>query len=392
VDFFLVPGVSRMLDWGAVVEAGRVKLRQSARILKGKALSSVRASVIAFNGLDEDGRVTEVLLRMQHAFEMLMKAALNQQGTPVFDRKTGKSVGLDKALNLAASDPKIKLTTDEAGLIRTLDAMRDEEQHWYTNVDEGILYMHVRAGVTLFDDLLLRVFGEHLGDHIPRRVLPIGAEPPKDFQLLVDEAFDRVKDLLKPGRRKGAQARADVRTLLAMEAHTDPDSVVSDKDVTRVIQGITAGKTREQVFPKLDGVAANVTGEGLEVQVRFVKSGGMPITYVSDGADASAVRVVDLHKKYHLTATEVAQKLGVTTPRALALRRHVGADTNPDMSNTFYMGKVKYLGYSDNAVTAMRNAMNTLDMAQIWAAHRPTSKPVAPCTQDGCAAELVRAA
>ena len=369
-----------------------MKLRQSARILKGKALSSIRASVVAFNGLDDDGRVTEVLLRMQHAFEMLMKASLNQQGTSVFDKKTGKSVGLDKALNLAATDKKIKLTTDEAGLVRTLDAMRDEEQHWYTNVDEGLLYMHIRAGVTLFDDLLFRVFGERLGDHIPRRVLPIGAEPPKDFQLLVDEAYDRVKDLLKPGRRMGAQARADVRTLLAMEAHTDPDTVVSDKDVTRVIRGITEGKTREQVFPKLSGVAADIIGDGIEVQVRFVKSGGMPITYVSDGADASAVRVVDLHKKYYLTATELSLKLGVSPPRALALRRHVGADSDSDMSNVFHMGKVRYLGYSDNAVTAMRNAMENLDMDAIWATHRPTNKAVPPCTQSGCAVPLAAAA
>lgn len=369
-----------------------MKLRQSARILKGKALASVRASVIAFNGLDDDGRVTEVLLRIQHGFEMLMKAALNQRGIAVFDKKTGRSIGLDKALNLAQGDAIIKLSNDEAGLIRTIDAMRDEEQHWYTTVDEGILYMHVRAGVTLFDDLLHRVFGERLGNHIPRRVLPIGAEPPKDFQLLVDEEFERVRELLKPGRRMGAQARARVRTMLAMEAHSDPDTLVSDKDVTRVVKGITDGRGRAQVFPKLSGVSADVSGEGVGLEVRFVKSGGMPVTYVSDGADASAVRVVDLQKKYYLTATELAQKLGVSPPRALALRRHVGADANPDMSNTFYMGKVRYLGYSDNAYTAMRGAKNNLDMDAIWAAHRPTNKPVPLCTETDCAATSAKAA
>ena len=371
-----------------VVEADTMKLRQSARILKGKAVASVRASVIAFNGLDEDARVTNVLLRMQHAFEMLLKAALNQGGASVFDKKTGKSIGLEKAINLAQGDRKIKLGADEAGLIRTIDAMRDEEQHWYSVVDEAILYMHVRAGVTLFDDLLLRVFEERLGNHIPRRVLPIGAEPPKDFQLLVDEEYERVRDLLKPGRRMGAQARGHIRTLLAMEAHSDPDTLVSDKDVTRVVKGITEGKSRYQVFPKLSGVSANLSGEGVELEVRFVRTGGVPVTYVSDGADASAVRVVDLQKKYYLTASELATKLGVTPPRATAVRRHVGADTNPDMSNTFRMGKVRYLGYSDNAYTAMLAAERDLDMVEIWAAHRPTNRPVPTCTQPGCASIL----
>lgn len=117
-----------------------------------------------------------------------------------------------------------------------------------------------------------------------------------------------------------------------MEAHSDPDTLVSDKDVTRVVKGITEGKSRDQVFPKLSGVSANLSGEGIDLEVRFVRSGGMPVTYVSDGADASAVRIVDLHKKYYLTASELATKLGVTAPRATAVRRHVGADTNPDMS------------------------------------------------------------
>lgn len=375
------------------MKAGGVKLRQSARILKGKALSSTRAGVIAFNGLDDDGRVTNVLLHMQHGFEMLMKAALNQQGVSVVDKKTGKSVGLDRALNLAQNDAKIKLTSDEAGLVRTIDAIRDEEQHWYTTVDEGILYMHIRAGVTLFDDLLNRVFGERLGNHIPRRVLPIGAEPPKDFQLLVDEEYERVRDLLKPGRRMGAQAKAHIRTMLAMEAHTDPDTLVSDKDVTRVVKGIAAGKTREQVFPKLSGVATDITGEGVELEVRFVKSGGMPVTYVKNGVDASAIRIVDLQKKYHMTATELARKLNLTAPKALALRRHVGADANEDMSHPFNMGKVRYLLYSDNAYTAMGDGRDHLDMSAIWAAHRPTGKaPLPGCTQDGCASHLARAA
>lgn len=363
-----------------------MKLRQSSRILKDKAVASVRASVVAFNGLDDHGRVTNVLLRMQHAFEMLLKSALDQQGASVFDKKTGKSIGLEKALNLAQGNQKIKLTSDEAGLIRTIDAMRDEEQHWYAIVDESILYMHIRAGVTLFDDLLLRVFDERLGDHIPRRVLPIGAEPPREFQLLVDEEFERIRQLLKPGRRRGAQARAHIRTLLAMEAHTDPDTAVSDKDVTRVLNGISKGKTREQVFPKLGGVSAMLSGEGVELEVRFVRSGGMPVTYVSDGADASAIRVVDLHKKYYMTATELAAKLGVTSPRATAIRRHIGADTNTDMSNVFYMGNVRYLGYSDNAYKAMSDAKNGLNMEEIWAAHRPTNKPLPICSQPPCAA------
>lgn len=368
--------------------------RQSARVLKGKAVASARASLVAFNGLNDDGRVTEVLLRMQHAFEMLLKAGLNAQNVSVFDKKTGKSISLDKAINLAMGDKKIKLAEPEAGLIRAVAALRDEEQHWYTVVDEGLLYTHMRAAVTLFDDLLHRIFGDRLAAHIPRRVLPIGAEPPKDYQLLIDEEFERVRDLLKPGKRQGFEARARIRALLAMEAHVDPDAVVSEKDVASVARGVAKGEAREVVFPKLSGVGTEVAGEGMEVQVRFVKQGGMPVTYVADGADASGIRLVDQEKKYYMSATELAKRLSITPPRATALRRHVGADSDPNMSHQFSFGPLKIVQYSDNALVAMRAALESLNMDEIWAAHAPVRRKdgAVACSQKGCKVEFGKAA
>ena len=52
-----------------------MKLKQEARVLRGKALSSLTVAVAAFNSPHEEGRITQVLLFLQHAFEMLLKAA-----------------------------------------------------------------------------------------------------------------------------------------------------------------------------------------------------------------------------------------------------------------------------------------------------------------------------
>ena len=272
-----------------------MKLRSSARILKRKAVSSFRRSIGAFNSVDDDGRVTTVLLHAQHAFEMLLKAALNQKRVAVFDKATGRSIGFEAVLRQAAQTTGIKLTDEEAGTLRAIDALRDDEQHWYNDVDEALLYVHLRAAVTLFDDLLQRVFNEHLADHLPRRILPVSTEPPQDFQVLVDQEYTKIAELLQPGRRMGAEARARIRTLLAMEAHTEPDTKVSDKDVTRVEAGIREGKQRTQVFPRLGKVGAAVSGDGLEVQVRFVRhEGALPVTFTNDEeVDAAAIRTVD---------------------------------------------------------------------------------------------------
>jgi hypothetical protein len=89
----------------------------------------MRSAMLAFDGLDDDGRVTRLLLHLQHAFEMLLKIALVQDRQAVFDKKSGKSIGFDTCVNLA--QPKaISLSPWERGTLRTIDAMRDEEQHW----------------------------------------------------------------------------------------------------------------------------------------------------------------------------------------------------------------------------------------------------------------------
>jgi hypothetical protein len=137
-----------------------MRLRQEARVLKRKALWSLVAATEAFNSPRDDGRATRILLHIQHSFEMLLKAALVQAGVSVFDRKTGRSVGFESCVNLAMGNGTIKLAESDAGTLRAIDAMRDDEQHWFNEVPEQLLYLHTRAGVTLFDDLLLRAFGD----------------------------------------------------------------------------------------------------------------------------------------------------------------------------------------------------------------------------------------
>lgn len=320
---------------------------------------------------------------------MLLKAALNQQQVTLFDKKTGRSIGFEAVVRQAQQHPKIKLTDEDAGTLRTIDAMRDDEQHWYNEVDEGLLYLHVRASITLFDDLLFKVFGDRLADHLPVRVLPISVEPPQAFDVLVDREYSKIAELLKPNRRAGAEARARIRTLLAMEAHNEPETKVSDTDVNRVEKGIRAGKDREQVFPKLSVVGAAITGgAGPEVQVRFVKKDGLPVSIVPAGAgagvDVAAIREVDLQKKFHWSSNELAEKFDQTHPRLVALRRHLNLDDDPNMAHTFKFGSSSHIRYSDNAYAAIRDALEKLDMNAIWASHTPNytvaAKPA--CNQD----------
>jgi hypothetical protein len=364
----------------------------NVRELKRKSLSSLRTAVTAFNSLDNDGRTTAVLLHLQHAFEMLLKASLDSAKVTVFDKRSEKSISFEVAIRKCQETPGIKLSDGEAGTMRVIDAWRDAEQHWYATVDEGLLYLHVRAAITLYDGLLHKVFGERLGDHLPARVLPISAEPPQDFQLLVDREYARIAELLHPKRRGRGEAHSRIRALLAMESHTDPDAAeIREADVRRVERGVRSGKPRAQVFPKLSAVGSDVSGEGLTVEVKLVKTGGLPITYVSaeSGVEPAAIRTVDLEKKFHMGAYDLADKAGIDRTRATAVRRHFNLDTNDDVhSHRFVFGSTSLMRYSDNALRKMKEAKESLSLAELWKAHRtpPKGKKLPPCSQPGCVA------
>jgi hypothetical protein len=365
-----------------------LKLKQEARVLRKKALSSLVNATTAFISPLEEGRVTQVLLNLQHSFEMLLKAALVQSGSSVFDKKLGRSLGFEKCVNLAQASAVIKLSTDEAGTLRTIDTMRDDEQHWFNEVSEQLLYVHARAAITLFDELLQRVFGEHLADHLPSRVLPISTDPPRDLDLLIDEEYSQISELLKPGRRARHEARARIRTLLAMEAHVEPDSQVSAKDVDRVEKGIKAGQKRADVFPRLDDVTTAVEGLGATVKVHITKKDGAPVRYTADEfVPAAAIREVDLDRKFYLSANDLATKVGLTSPKSTALRRHLGIDDDPKVHYVFVMGSQKHHRYSDGALKKMKDAVAEANMDDIWEGHKPTGggKRKRICAVPGCA-------
>lgn len=75
-----------------------MRLKQEARVLQRKALASLKTATAAFNSPFDEGRTTTVLLSLQHAFEMLLKAALVQENVLVFDRRAGRSIGFEKCV------------------------------------------------------------------------------------------------------------------------------------------------------------------------------------------------------------------------------------------------------------------------------------------------------
>lgn len=285
-----------------------MKLLREARTLKIKAVSSLRIGMQAFNSFDDDGRITTVLLHLQHACEMLLKAVLVQNKAKVFDKVTGRSITFDRSLGLCIAH--YGLTPEEAGVMRAVDSLRDAAQHWLVVVAEDLLYLNTRALITAFDSYLLRALEISLIDHIPARVLPVSTMPPGDFEFLIDREYNLIRELLEPGRRQRDEARGRIRSMLAMESIAVEEVEVSERDIDRVERAVRGGQNINDVFPRLSTVGTRTDGEGVNLIVHFTKKEGAPVRYIGgdDPADAAAVRELDLQKKFYLGAADLAKK------------------------------------------------------------------------------------
>lgn len=253
--------------------------------------------------------------------------------------------------------------------MRAIDALRDAAQHWFVFVSEDLLYLQTRALITSFDAYLQRILEDALANHIPPRVLPISTMPPGDFEFLIDKEFTLVAELLKPGRRARDEARARIRSMLAMEAIVTEEVEISERDIDRIEKAMRGGTELTAVFPRLATVGTSTNGEGVNLTVHFTKKQGAPVQYVGgdDPTAAAAVREIDLRKKFHLQATPLADKVGLTPPKAKVLRVHLGLDQDPSCIHVFEFGSQKIPCFSDNAVAKMKEALAGVDMNELWA-------------------------
>ena len=96
-----------------------------------------------------------------------------------------------------------------------------------------------------------------------------------------------------------------------------------------------------------------------------------------DPREAAAVRLVDLERKYHISPQQLADRLGLSTLKAAALRRHLGiADDDDRYCHVFDFGSQKPRRYSDNALRDMEQALDAgLDMDDVWRQHGRRRRP-----------------
>lgn len=347
-------------------------MKREAKLLLQKAVDSLILAIELFNRPHDRGRVSSTLILLDHSFEMLMKAAILHRGGRIREKHAKETIGFDACVRRSLSDGKIKYLTDEQALVlQTINGLRDAAQHHLLDISEGQLYVHMQSGVTLFRDLLKSVFNEDLARHLPSRVFPVSTSPPTDLATLFDSEVEEIKKLLQPGRRRRVEALARLRPLAILDAAIRGEKgQPSDSDLRRIGIEVTHGKAWADVFPGAAAVEIVADGTGPSLSLRLSKKEGIPIQLVPEGtpgASVVAVKRVDELGFYSLGAKQLAEKVGLTTPKLVAVVDYLGLRGDKECYKEIQIGKAVFKRYSPKAIDVIKQALERESADEIWA-------------------------
>lgn len=225
-------------------------MKREARLLLEKACDSMLLCIELFNRPHDRGRTSSTLILLNHAFEMLLKAALVHRGNRIRETKANQTIGFDTCVRRGLTVGDIKfLSEEQALLLQSINRLRDAAQHDLLEISEGQLYVSTQAGVTLFRDLLKAVFEQELSHYLPERVLPVSTSPPSDLSTLFDHEVAEIKKLLRPGKRRRLEAEARLRPLAILDAAISGDEGNPDTAaLRRVADEVASGKSWQDIF------------------------------------------------------------------------------------------------------------------------------------------------
>ncbi len=354
-------------------------MKKESKMLLDKALDSLMLSINSFNSPFDRGRVSSVLILLDHSFEMIMKAAILHKGGKIREKGKKETIGFDNCVRKGLSDSVLKFVTNEQAMVlQTINGLRDAAQHHLLEISESQLYIHVQSGLTLFSDLLLRVFGINISSVLPNRTLPVSTEMPLDLEMMFDYEIAKIKEMMKPGKRKQTEAEARLRPLAILDSVIKGEKGQPTKRQLNDIKNeITSGKTWQKIFVGAASIRISTEGSGPSISLRISSKEGEPIQLVPEGtpgASVVAVRRVNELGYYTLTLNQVAREVKLTPPKTLAVIRSLGLQENSEYFKEFNMGSQKYKRYSAKVTVAIKEKLKVTTLDEIWRKFNPSKK------------------
>lgn len=346
-------------------------MKKEVKHLYSKAVDSLILSIELFNRPSDTARIHGVLILMDHSFEMLLKSAIRHKGGKIRENRKVNTIGFEACVRKAFSDEQIRfLAEDEVLTLQSLNGLRDAAQHYTLEISEQHLYFQAQSGLTLFRDIVHRVFDIELKDELPLRVLPLSTTPPSDIHAFFSNEIMEVKKLLGPGKRKNIEAKEKLRALAIMEhAVQGDDSQPSDSELDKTLKTLEKGGSISQLFPGVSTLNFTANGHGPSLDLRISRKEGIPIQIVPEGSSAShvvALKRVNELDYYSLGRDKLAKKVDLTGPKTTAVIHCTNLKDDQEAFKRISIGNSHYDRYSQKAIEIIKQAISDKSEDEYW--------------------------
>jgi len=363
------------------------------KLLFDKSIESLILAIELFNRPSPTARTHAVLMLLDHAVEMLMKAALLTR-----DPKTGimdpdqprNTIGMKAALNRArSSSTGVRfLTPEQHGLLWSLNLLRGGAQHHLNDPSEEQLYALLQSTVTLIRDILQNIFSVRLDDLLPQRVLPLSTMPLRSIEMLYEDKAAEIRKVVLSGPRQRHRAREMARPLVVLERGlAGLDGQPTARELDEMVQRLADGSPWQHEFPETSTLDTIMESGGATITLRMVKRGGIPVQGV-DPADATddlpvVTRDVSDFERFPHSTTDLVKKLGKTQHQVIALSRSLGLYDDPKLHKVIVIKSQTYKQFSNRSFEILRekcDGMSAADLKTICDEHGPGRKRRAQVT------------
>lgn len=332
------------------------------------AVESLTLAIELFNRPSPTGREHATVMMAAHGFEMLLKGTIYEQRKKVKFSGSDRSFDLGKCISVAETSLGVIETGDRILLLALRDD-RDAATHDVIAMSDDVLWLHLRSAVTIFRKVLHGLTGQDLTDVMPGRVLPVSASPPTDVGLVVGKETEHIAQLLCPGKRQRAEARARLLPLMALDRATrGEEEPPSEAEINRALDAIRDQEDQSDwsaVFPGVVGLqlvgSAGPSGDTQEISLRIdPKRGEIATRIAQDGEEAVAWREVDTFDRYSLKVSKLGKKLGLTRHQGLAVIHALALKSDPKCyrKRLTANGHIQFQGLSNLALERARKALD----------------------------------
>lgn len=304
-----------------------MRLRRQSTLFLDTAIESLTLAMEIYNRPSPTARDHAVPILLGHCFEMLLKSIIFQRRGSVREKDAELSHSLGICIAIAADDFNI-ISTDERALLSTVKQDRDCATHDTLSMSEQLMWVRMRASITVVRRLLKDELATILTDRLPGRVIPVSTEPPKELRALVEDELATVSALLAPKTRKGPEARSRLRPLLSLDgAATGRLDPPTQTEVNRAEQELRKGIPWERVLPGLATLSVVPVAPGADAQEVILRVGkaadSIAVRKAGPGDEALAYRSMDPFEEFGGKLTQFGKKLGLTQQQGYALIDHL---------------------------------------------------------------------